>query len=374
MEELAIALRILKRGWWIILSTVILAVAITSWINERSISTYQTNLRMFVNADMIALEGRDLIYGYSELNQASIVTTFVEVANSRHIREDAAAKFNQPTVFFDQYTASTVVLPDSTVLELVVTGPSPQVVKYFADAIGESVVEFVRGNYSAYKLEILDSAYLPSEPIKPNRGQNLAVSLILGAILGVVLAVVADLLPNPMDTIRSWRSLDRPTRTLKRNYFDRHVDDWLYSEGVNTNFAILRFTNLPQLEETLTSSRFKQLLKEIMKILREELRGKDVICRWSNDSFAILMPGVYSAQASDTLELIVKKLAGFVFFESLEPGPLTPIVGAVMLSERMPYASLIDQVEAALEKASNNSSQRIVFIPESPIQKEFSPV
>jgi len=374
MEELTIAFRILKRGWWIILSTVILAVSITSWINARSTSTYLTNLRMFVNADMIALEGRDLIYGYSELNQASIVTTFVEVANSRRIREDAAGKFNQPLEFFDGYTASTVVLPDSTVLELVVTGPSAQVTKYFADAIGESVVDFVQTNYSAYKLEILDSAFLPSEPIKPNRLQNLAISLILGAILGIVLAVLADLLPNPVETFRSWRSLDKPTRALKREYFDRHIDNLLYSEGLNTNFALLRFTNFPQLQETLTPARFKKLLVEIMQILREELRGKDVICRWSYDSFAILMPGVYPTQASETLELIVKKLAGFVFFESLEPGPLTPIIGAVMLSERIPYPSLIKHAEAALKKASKNGSQRIVFMPESPIQKEYSTV
>jgi diguanylate cyclase (GGDEF)-like protein len=329
---------------------------------------------MFVNADMVALEGRDLIYGYSELNQATIVTTFVEVANSRHIRENAANKFNQPIEFFDPYSASTVVLPDSTVLELVVTGPSPQVVKYFADAIGESVVEFVTENYSAYKLEILDSAFLPSEPINSDQVQNLAVSLILGAILGIVLAFVADLLPNPVETIRGWISLDRQSHTLKREYFDRHIENWLYSEGVNTNFALIRFDNLSEFEETLTSTRFKKLLKEIVNILREELRGKDILCRWSHDSFAVLMPGVYSDQASDMLDLIVKKLSGFVFFESTEPGPLTPVIGAVMVSERMSYSSLIKQAEAALKMASNKRSKRIVFMSESPIKQELSAV
>jgi diguanylate cyclase (GGDEF)-like protein len=373
MEELAIAFRILKRGWWIILSTAVLAGSITSLLSARSIPTYQTNLRMFVTADMIQLEGRDLIYGYSSLDGSSIVTTFVEITNSRRMRENAARNFNQASEFFDRYTVSTVDLPNSSVLELVVTGPNPQVVQYFANAIAQSAVDFVRANYSAYKLEILDSAFLPTIPIRPNFVQDIVVSLVLGTVLGILIAVGADLLPNPVKTIQSWASFDRQTHTLKRRYFERHMDDWLYSDGMNTNLALIRLAKLPQLEETLAPTGFKQLLKEITQIIREEVRGKDIISRWSDDSFAVLMPGVSSDQAAATLEQISRKLANLnVEDEGLEPEPLKPVIGAVMLTERLPYLSIIKRAEAALDKASKNGSEGIILLPDLSIQKVLS--
>jgi len=373
MEELTFAFRILKRGWWIILSTAVLAVSITSLLSARSIPTYQTNLRMFVTADMIQLEGRDLIYGYSSLDGSSIVTTFVEITNSRRMRENAARNFNQASEFFDRYTASTVDLPNSSVLELVVTGPNPQVVQYFANAIAQSAVDFVRANYSAYKLEILDSAFLPTIPIRPNFVQDIVVSLILGTVLGILIAVGADLLPNPVETFQRWASIDRPTLTLKRKYFERHMDDWLNSDGMNTNLALIRLAELPQLEENLVSTGFKKLLKEITQIIREEVRGKDIISRWSDDSFAVLMPRVSSDQATSALEQISRKLSNLNIEDGgLEPEPLKPVIGAVMLTERLPYLSIIKRAEAALDKASKNGSEGIILLPDLSIQKVLS--
>jgi len=373
MEELTFAFRILKRGWWIILSTAVLAVSITILLSARSIPTYQTNLRMFVTADMIQLEGRDLIYGYSSLDGSSIVTTFVEITNSRRMRENAARNFNQASEFFDRYTASTVDLPNSSVLELVVTGPNPQVVQYFANAIAQSAVDFVRANYSAYKLEILDSAFLPTIPIRPNFVQDIVVSLILGTVLGILIAVGADLLPNPVETFQRWASIDRPTLTLKRKYFERHMDDWLNSDGMNTNLALIRLAELPQLEENLVSTGFKKLLKEITQIIREEVRGKDIISRWSDDSFAVLMPRVSSDQATSALEQISRKLSNLNIEDGgLEPEPLKPVIGAVMLTERLPYLSIIKRAEAALDKASKNGSEGIILLPDLSIQKVLS--
>ncbi len=373
MEEFEIALRILKRSWWIILSTIVLAVLVTGWINTLSISIYQTNLRLFVTADLERLEGRDLIYGYSSLDGASIVTTFVELTNSRRIREIAAGKFNQPVEFFDPYTTSAVDLPNSSVLELVVTGPDPQIVQSFANLVAQSAVEFVSSNYSAYKLEILDSAYLPTVPVKPDRLQNLVVALILGAVLGTIIAVSADLLPNPMQKVQEWVSIDRPTLTLKRGYFELHLDDWLFLDSGNVNLALIHLDSLSQLKQSISRNRFKELLKEITRIIWEEVRGKDIIIRWNDESFAVLMPGVCSDQVPVMLEQISRRLSNLtVKTGHLESEQLRPVIGAVMVTERLSYPTIIERAELALAEAGKNGSKPILYSPALSIQREFS--
>jgi capsular polysaccharide biosynthesis protein len=374
MQEFTIGLRILKHGWLIILITLILSVGLTIWMITQTSPTYQTDLRMFITADLTKLQGNDLIYGYSSLDNASIVTTFVELTNSRRIREIAAGKLNQPVEYFDHYITSAVDLPNSSVLEVIVTGPNPMIVQLFANALAESAVDFMSTNYSGYKLEVLDSAFLPTIPIKPNKVQSLVISLILGTMLGILIAIIADLLPSPIATIRNWTSLDRSTLTLKRSYFEQHfnINNWLSPGNMNTNLALIQLTSLQYGEKTLSSFRFRRLLKEIVKIIKEETRRKDVIVRWNDNSFIVLMPGVNRDQATGTLEQIRHRLSTIdVEIEGMATEQLKPVIGSLIVTEKIPYPSVVRRLEAALAKANSNNAKMVIYLPDLTIQDEI---
>src|SRR5512142_113529 len=84
--EMRFYLRIIKRGWWLILIAALVAVNV-SLIYSYYLTkpTYEAVARFIVSPNMQNIESRDLVNSLEALDKRSIISTYAEVLNSHQI-------------------------------------------------------------------------------------------------------------------------------------------------------------------------------------------------------------------------------------------------------------------------------------------------
>ncbi len=110
----------------------------------------------------------------------------------------------------------------------------------------------------------------------------------------------------------------------------------------------------------------RDLLHKVTDILRRQLRGNDIVGRWSRSSFSLLLPGTPGAAATRTMERIRQALTEPIAIEATnESVSLEPCIGITeRLKEDEPSKLLIERAENALEQARQSEKKTVFFVGE----------
>ncbi len=295
MIRLKMYLQALWQNWWIIALTVIAAVGVTLFINLLTQPVYRTRLQLLIVPNMLDFEGRDLIYSLDTLDQRSIVATYVEVLNSSRIRREAVSQVGLEPDAAAPYQLSAVALPEANVLELAAEGPEPDVAAELANAAAASTIHYFSETYDIYRIELLDPATVPNNPISPTPVRDASLALIMGLVLGGVLAIFRDQIRQPLlDTLRQWNAQDRASTAFTQPYLRHRLGQLLSADGENLVAGIVRLDGLNGLE--LPPSIRQDLLRHIVNMMRDELRGRDLIGRWDDISFSVILRSIHTPE------------------------------------------------------------------------------
>lgn len=308
MLEIRDILQIIRRGFWIILLIPAIAVIATLIIDKSEIPTYRSSTRLLINADKTALSGRDLIYTYAALEQATIIPTFVEIANSERILTNSIAALNLREEALEIYGLSAVAIPGASVLELSAQGPSPAIVQRLANAAGQKMIEYVSQFYNGYTIEVLDSAPFPASPVDPNPVRDATVAAVLGLVVGGILAALTYYWQQLNASVKDDETYDVTSSAFTRSYLMRQLDESADGEIDDASLGIMKLNGLSALNGVLSRSVYTRVLHYAVNQIRDELRGKDIVARWGDDSFAIFTPDLSLEDASRLLEAIREKL------------------------------------------------------------------
>lgn len=365
MLELKMYLQALWRNWWIIVLTVLSAVGASLLLSSVTAPTYRTSLQLLVLPNMAAYEGRDLIYSLDTLGSRSIVATYVEIVNSRRIYRETVNTLGLEVEERPNYKLSAVALPDTNVLEVSVEGPDPTLVAEMANRAAEETINYVKNTYDIYSIDLLDSASIPVSPISPQPLQDASLALAVGLILGCALAIVRDQVRRPITrAIHQWHALDRESSAFTRAYLERRIKQLFHSGSQNVVLAIIRLEGLGELH--LRQPALQRLLHHVTEMLRDELRGRDLIGRWDEISFAVVMLDiVHPEEATRIMERLQYVLSQPVeIYGQGEAILLKPRVGANLSNTGDRLPDLIDRSERALVRASENGYKPVLLIEE----------
>lgn len=181
--------QIVKRGWWIILLTAVVAVAASLIYSSMSPRIYRTTTRYIVSPQAGIASETDYFRSLDTLDRRSIITTYAEVFGSQRIIGEAVVSLGEPLEVMADYTVTAVGLPEANVIQVTVEGPDPTVAMHVAEAIGERSTEYIQGLYFMYVITLLDSPSVPDGPISPTPLRDALVAAVLGLAVGVVLAI-----------------------------------------------------------------------------------------------------------------------------------------------------------------------------------------
>ncbi len=199
--ELKVYLWLLVKKWWIVLPTFLVTLIVTTVLTFTQAPVYQAVATFVVRPNASFEDVRSTVSGLEVLSwRPEIATTYAEVANSGLIKNRAALSLGLSSEQRESLSVDSQVLAGTNVLRITVFGSDPAVVRDFASAVGDETVAYVQALYEMYELTPLDRATLPTSPVKPNKGLNLALGAVLGLVLAMGLTVLAQYLQAPLES------------------------------------------------------------------------------------------------------------------------------------------------------------------------------
>jgi len=214
-----ILVRFIKNGWWVVLLTVAAAVGAALLATTMATPLYQATTRYVISPSLTAASPNygDMVYGMDALSRQSTVATYVEIFRSERAADSAAEKVALQPEELAVYEISAVVLPETSVIHLAVTGPNPLMTQQLATAIGTEAVAYIRNLSAVYEIHLLDVAKMPGEPVSPNILRTTILAAILGLIVGLLLATVRTpaILGNQNPVSVSQQSIEQMEEILR---------------------------------------------------------------------------------------------------------------------------------------------------------------
>jgi diguanylate cyclase (GGDEF)-like protein len=197
------------------------------------------------------------------------------------------------------------VLPSSSVIELRVEGPDPQLAARLAKYIGNEAIKYTRLLNRVFDLVELDTAVPTSVPISPQPVRDAILAGVFGLLAGVILAVLNEQIRFSWDNFRESLRVDASTGVYHRKFFPEVVEHELAQnpDGVLT-VGILELNGIRDIYDTFPTSGLQRIFKKVAEILRKELRGNDVIGLWDDTSFIVMLPNTTGVAATRIFERI----------------------------------------------------------------------
>lgn len=304
--EIRFFFKVIQRGWWMILISALLAVNF-SLIYSYYIAKpeYEAVARFIVSPNLQNTDSRDMVNSLEALDKRSIIATYAEVLNSYQITNEALQMLRKNPAEFVEYTTSATLLPDANIIRYSVQGPDPEVAAMLANNIGQYAIDYVRKLYIVYNIDFLDKATAPEEPYKPRPLQDALLALLVGIVIGMGLAIFRDQISGTLARVGQRNIVDYESNALTRVQFERRMREEISKQpDVVTTLGIIYLNGIQEIYDSLPQMYVNQILRKVTETLKYQLRGNDLVGRWSKLQFSVLLLSTDGTAAMSRLERI----------------------------------------------------------------------
>lgn len=378
--ELRLYFRMLQKMWWLIALTTLAAVTASLVVSYLSTPQYRATTRLILTPGSLLTSQGDaevLISGLETLDLRSVVATYTEVMSSQRILDEALRTLNVQNFVREDYIILAVALPESSVLELSVTGPDPVFATDLTNALGYQTILFTRGLNRVYELNVLDSAKVPVIPVSPKPLQDASLSLLLGLVGGAALAILSEQIRIPLEAYRHRSQIDPETGVYNSRYFTRLLDTQISNNPSDSmSVGLIELTGMADYQDSLPIPGVQRALSSVTNTLRRELRGNDNIGRWNKNTFVVMLPMTNGDAANRIFQRIQQALTLPVALPQYDVSiQLDPHVGGGEYSSGITVQELLDKTLGALEQSKRDATNPVyVWALKSPfwVQKDES--
>ncbi len=354
--EIKLYLRMLQRSWWIVALTALVAVAVALIVSYSTTPMYESISRYIVSPNPAYLSGdSNIIYSLDQLDKQTVISTYAEVLNSSRMYAETVAALKLDPTSLLPYQYSAIVLPNTSIIEFSMRGTNPATVVQLNTAMGQHVVEYLGRLYKIYDIGLLDPATQPLAPISPKPAQDVAVALVVGIALGAALALLRELLRAPIRNFLRQRRIDDMSLALKRSSFEEDLAATALTSSNQLCLGFVHLAGLVDYVDVLPQATLESILRQVTQTLKNQLRGNDLVGRWDNADFAILLSNTPGKAALNTLGRVATALAVPVRTDvSDEVLELRPVIGVTEYCTGDTKDSLVERARTALDTAMKN--------------------
>lgn len=197
--ELRDYMRIVRKGWPLILAFVVLGSALGVGITLFTTKVYQASVQIFV-ATAVGDDPSQLAQG-NTFSQAQ-VQSYISIANAPSVTDPVIQKLKLNLTSEQLADKITADAPQTKVLiNLHVTDHDPGTAANLANALAAQfnvvVAQTAETNGKAVvKLTVIHPATVPTSPIKPSKLIDIGLGFVIGLLLGLGFVVLRDVLDN----------------------------------------------------------------------------------------------------------------------------------------------------------------------------------
>ena len=364
--EVKYYIRVLQRGWWIILLTVIIAVNAALIVSYVVDPIFQTESLYVVSPNAALYDDTwDVVSSLDTLDRRSIINTYKEVlaSSSTDIANPVFTGMQLEEV--EDYDILVSVVPDSNIVQLTVTGPDPDKVVEISEGISNDAIDFINELYPVYTFSVLDRPDRPTEPFAPKPLQNAGLALIVGLIIGVGLAFLRDQLQSTLESVRLRSIVDNVSTAYTRDYIERRLNEEITQKPDETlSLGLINFRGFEEVIDVIPQSFANRAIQQLTQTLKEELRGRDLVGRWEKTQLAVMLPSTPGLAAENTFKRLQKILETPIQFADgadLEIRP-DPCIGIVTNHDSPGLDELVDKAEDAVAKATAIQGDTLITV------------
>jgi diguanylate cyclase (GGDEF)-like protein len=359
--ETRLYFQMLRRGWWMIVLTTLTALVVSLAATYVAVPQYQAVARFIVSPSNQLINGTEVLNSLATLNSQSVMSTYAEVMSSARIYNDTLAFLQLKPRDLKDYTYQATVVSSSSVIELTVKGPDPNLAAKIANTLGEQTINFTSNLNQVFTVGFLDVAVPPIVPVSPKPLVNAGLAVVVGLVIGSGLAILNEQLRIPLESFRQRLHLDNLTGVYNNKYFSRLVEEELTRNPDNVlSIGIVELDGLRDLLETFPLAGLQKVFHDVTETLRKELRGNDVIGLWNDISFIVMLPNTTGAAANGIFERIYQALSQPVNFDSLGIAVhLDAHIGGAEYGNNASSQELLDTASKGLEQARRDPSNPV---------------
>jgi len=355
--EFKLYFQMLKRSWWIIVLTILFSLAGALVASSLAIPQYKAIARFIVSPSAELINRSDVLSSLNTLNNQSVMSTFTEVMGSDRIYTDTLTSLNLQPKDLKDYTYAATVISNSSVMEVSVSGPDAQMAANLANALGSETIRFVGSLNQVFTIAFLDIAVPPVVPVSPNPLLNSSLAVLLGLIVGIVFAIVIEQIRLPLEVFRQRFNLDDMTGVYNRKYLIHRIEDQLAQKPEEVfSIGIVELNGISDLVETFPVVSLQKVFQHVTDTLHQELRGNDIVGRWNEVSFIVMLPNTPGVAANRIFERIFQVLSHPVELEHFDVAlKLNAHIGGAEYGHHIKAQELFDRANNAIEQARLNA-------------------
>jgi succinoglycan biosynthesis transport protein ExoP len=221
--ELRDYLRVLRRGWPVVLAFVALGLFGGIGITVATTRVYEATSVIFVatqnvtDASQLAGSGTFVQSEVQSLTTIANSPTIVNyVANQMAAKHGTDATFPtySPSVIADKISADAPL--SKAIINLHATDHDPTVATFIAQKAASKYTDYVSrrienqdsSGQPLVKLTVVHPAAVPAAPVKPNKLINIVLGFVIGMLLGVGVVILRDVLDNTVKGPNDFEALD----------------------------------------------------------------------------------------------------------------------------------------------------------------------
>jgi len=331
--ELKRYLQIIWKGWWLILPAILVSVSVGLVITYTQPQIYRTEATFIVSPAASFSTPNDVLRGLNSLSQREgVMSTYVEIATSSTIRNAVYQELNLTESQRKHLSIGSELIPSTNLIKISVSSNDPKLAKEVVDTVGQQTIDYVKGLYEIYDMKLLDPAYVPRSPSKPQKVENLVLAALLGAVVGVGSAFLLDYLRSSEEVATGLNILDPDTGIYNRYYFLQRLSEELSRARRHERPLSLALMSVENLDVTpgMVPRLKNEALRRVGIFLKQYLRNEDLVARYEGDTFALLFPDTTGPDAEQMLKSLHTRMEWSIF--ELDGGVklnLTPNSGVV---------------------------------------------
>jgi diguanylate cyclase (GGDEF)-like protein len=356
--ELNLYLQMIRRGWWLVALTTLVALTVSLGASFVVTPRYEVVARFIITPGNVEANNSDMVLqSLNTIDRLSVMSTYAEIMNSSRIYDDTLTFLQLQPANLEEYTYKSIVLSGSSILELTVQGPDPKVAADIANALGNQTIIFTRRLNQVINLDFLDQAVPSSIPYSPRPLLNASLATVFGVIIGLALVIARERLRVSFETFRQRINLDNETGVYTKKYFSRLVEDELtrHPEDV-LSIGIVELSGLRDIIDTFPIAALQRILQRVTESLRKELRGNDIIGRWNEICFIVMLPNTPGMAANRIFERIFQTLFEAVKLEQYNIiVNLDSHIGGAEYGNQITSQELFEKANSALEQARRDN-------------------
>jgi len=157
-------------------------------------------------------------------------------------------------------------------------------------------------------------------------------------------------------------SVDFLTQVANRASFDRALSDMVndfYRRNYPFALLMIDIDNFKKINDTYGHQAGDYVLKELAKLLKGQLRARDVIGRYGGEEFAILLPGVTFSQAIRVAERLRRAVEKHLFKYGETVIPVTISVGVALMRDGLDETAIVEKADKALYLAKRSGKNQV---------------